>query len=57
VNNSYYIETIGGYRFAGNSYEIFEKFFGNPNPWTDKYEFNGSDQYGSLFSDAFGGQN
>lgn len=24
----------GGYRFGGNSYEIFEKFFGTSNPFT-----------------------
>jgi len=24
----------GGYRFSGNSYEIFEKFFGTNNPFT-----------------------
>ena len=24
----------GGYSFSGNSYEIFEKFFGTSNPFT-----------------------
>lgn len=24
----------GGYRFSGNTYEIFEKFFGTSNPFT-----------------------
>ena len=48
---------MGGYRFSGNSYEIFEKFFGNANPFTDKLEDDGHDQYGSMFGDAFGGMN
>ena len=47
---------VGGYRFSGNSYEIFEQFFGSSNPWTDKLEFDGTDQYGTLFGNAFGGQ-
>lgn len=34
---------IGGYRFAGNSYEIFEKFFGSQNPFTDRLEDDGRD--------------
>lgn len=51
------VETCGGYRYAGNSYEIFEKFFGSTNPFTDKLEDDGRDQFGSMFGDAFGGQN
>jgi hypothetical protein len=34
---------VGGYRYAGNSYEIFEKFFGNLNPFADTHEHDGSD--------------
>ena len=49
------LEIKGGYRFNGNSYEIFEQFFGSPNPFTDTVEFNNSDQYGSFFGDHFGG--
>lgn len=49
------LETVGGYRFAGNSYEIFDKFFGNTNPFIDKLEDDGRDQYGSMFGDAFAG--
>jgi len=47
---------VGGYRFSGNSYEIFESFFGSTNPFTDTLEFDGSDHSGSIFGDAFGGQ-
>lgn len=50
-------EHVGSYRYAGNADEIFESFFGSLNPWTDKDEFDGSNQYGSMFGDAFGGQN
>ena len=48
-------DKIGGYRFAGNSYEIFENFFASSNPFSDKLEDDGRDQYGSMFADAFGG--
>lgn len=37
------LEIIGGYRFGGNSYEIFDKFFGTSNPFTDKLEDDGRD--------------
>ncbi|CDW91696.1 UNKNOWN [Stylonychia lemnae] len=50
-------QIVGGYRFAGNSYEIFDKFFGTSNPFSDVLEDDGRDQYGSMFGDAFGGQN
>jgi DnaJ family protein B protein 13 len=46
---------MGGYRYAGNSYEIFDKFFGSTNPFVDKFEDDGRDQFGSMFGDAFGG--
>jgi hypothetical protein len=32
------LEMRGGYKFAGNSYEIFEKFFGTSNPFTEIIE-------------------
>ncbi len=51
------IEIVGGYRFAGNSYEIFEKFFGSTNPFSDVLEDDGRDQFGSMFGSAFGGKN
>lgn len=50
------IEIVGGYRFPGNSYEIFEKFFGTTNPFADTLENDGRDQFGSIFGDAFGGK-
>ena len=50
------LEIVGGYRFAGNSYEIYEKFFGTTNPFADTLENDGRDQYGSIFGDAFGGK-
>jgi hypothetical protein len=37
------IEKIGGYRFGGNSYEIFENFFASQNPLSDKLEDDGRD--------------
>lgn len=51
----FFIDQIGGYRFAGNSYEIFDQFFGSSNPFTDTLEDDGRDQYGSMFGDAYGG--
>lgn len=46
---------MGGYRFAGNSYEIYDKFFGTTNPFADKLEDDGRDQFGSMFGGAYGG--
>lgn len=48
---------IGGYRYAGNSFEIFDRVFGTTNPFAEKLEDDGKDQYGSLLGDAFGGKN
>ena len=31
----------GGYKFLGNSFEIFEKFFGTSNPFTIALEEHG----------------
>lgn len=50
------VGTVGGYRFAGNSYEIFERYFGSTNIFNDQLDENGRDQYGSMFGDAYGGQ-
>ena len=48
---------IGGYRYPGNSFEIFDKVFGTHNPFAEKLEDDGRDQYGSLLGDAYGGKN
>lgn len=48
---------IGGYRYAGNSFEIYDRVFGTTNPFAEKPEDDGRDQYGSLLGDAFGGKN
>jgi DnaJ-class molecular chaperone len=47
--------TVGGYRYAGNSFEIFDRFFGTTNPFAERLDDDGKDQYGSLLGDAFGG--
>jgi DnaJ family protein B protein 13 len=47
----------GSYRYGGNSYEIFDKVFGTANPFSERLEDDGKDQYGSMFGDAFGGKN
>ena len=52
-----YILTLdlkGGYRFAGNPEEIFERFFGTSNPFAQLIDGSGSEVHGSLFSHAFG---
>ena len=56
-NNNVTVGVIGGYRFGGNSYEIFDKVFGSMNPFSETLEDDGRDQYGSMFGDAFGGKN
>ena len=48
---------IGGYRYGGNSFEIFEKVFGTSNPFADRLEDDGKDQYGSMFGDSYGALN
>lgn len=48
---------IGGYRYGGNSFEIFEKVFGTTNPFADRLEDDGKDQYGSMFGDSYGALN
>jgi DnaJ-class molecular chaperone len=47
---------IGGYRYPGNSFEIFDRVFGTTNPFAEKPEDDGRDQYGSLLGDAYGGK-
>lgn len=47
---------IGGYRYPGNSFEIFDRVFGTTNPFAEKLEDDGRDQYGSLLGDAYGGK-
>ena len=49
-------ELKGGYRFANNPDEIFEKFFTNNNVLAKVFD-NGLDSQGSMFGYAFGGQN
>jgi len=47
----------GGYMYDGNAPEIFRKFFGTTNPFAllkDSDRFD--DEYGTMFSSAFGGQ-
>ena len=47
----------GGYKYGGNANEIFRKFFGTTNPFAllkDADRFD--DEYGTMFSSAFGGQ-
>ena len=48
----------GGYHYSGNAHEIFEKFMGTSNPFAllrDPEKM--SDEKGSAFSSAFGGDN
>jgi DnaJ family protein B protein 13 len=47
----------GGYKFGGNTFEIFEKFFGTSNPFSDIFDNDGRDLYGSMFGGAIGGAN
>jgi hypothetical protein len=42
----------GGYKFLGNSHEIFEKFFGTINPFTIALDEHGL-QIGNLYSKGF----
>ena len=50
-------EFKGGYKFGGNTFEIFEKFFGSANPFVDEFDDDGKDMYGSMFGSAVGGLN
>lgn len=51
------LATVGGYRYSGNSFEIFERVFGTTNPFAEKAEDDCRDQYGSLLGDGFKGAN
>lgn len=48
---------IGGYRYGGNSFEIYERVFGTMNPFAEKLEDDGKDQFGSMFAASFGATN
>jgi DnaJ-class molecular chaperone len=48
---------IGGYRYGGNSFEIYEKVFGTMNPFAERLEDDGKDQFGSMFATSFGATN
>lgn len=46
----------GGFKYSGNAFQLFEKFFGTVNPFTvikDGQTIN--DEYGSMFGNGFGG--
>lgn len=46
----------GGYKFKGNSFEIFEKYFGTRNPHIlMKDSDRCDDEFGTMFGSAFGG--
>lgn len=45
----------GGYHFAGNPEEIFEKFFEKTNPYANLHDDSGNENLGTLFGHAFGG--
>lgn len=46
----------GGYKFNGDSYGVFERFFGTRNPHVLlKDSQPSSDDFGSMFNSAFGG--
>jgi DnaJ-class molecular chaperone len=32
------LDKRGGYKFGGNSFEIFEKYFGSTNPFTEDFD-------------------
>lgn len=38
-----FLGIIGGYRYAGNSFEIYDKVFGTTNPFAEKAEDDGRD--------------
>jgi DnaJ family protein B protein 13 len=47
----------GGYKYAGDANEIFRKFFATTNPYALKKDPDRfDDEYGTMFSSAFGGQ-
>lgn len=42
-------ELKGGYRFANNPEEIFTKFYGEYNAFSQIFDSKGEEEYGSLF--------
>lgn len=46
-----------GYKYQGNCYEIFERYFLEYNPFHEIIDTSGKKLQGSLFGNAFGGQN
>lgn len=44
----------GGFKYQFNSFEVFEKFFANHNPYHEIFDDNGKELYGSLFGSAHG---
>jgi hypothetical protein len=38
-----FIGIVGGYRYGGNSFEIYEKVFGTMNPFAERLEDDGKD--------------
>lgn len=49
-------ELKGGYRFQNNSYDIFNHFFNEQNPFSKIYDVQGKEALGSMFGYSFGGQ-
>jgi DnaJ homolog subfamily B member 13 len=47
-------QKVGGYIFLGNSEEIYDAFFDDPEALNkDKFHHNGTDVFGSLLGDAY----
>ena len=51
----FFKELCGGYHFARNPEEIFEKFFEQNNPYACLYDPEGKENLGSLLGYSFGG--
>ena len=48
----------GGYKYGGNAHEIFNKFMGTINPFALLKDYDRmDDEWGTMFSSAYGGQN
>jgi DnaJ family protein B protein 13 len=47
----------GGYKYQNNAFQIFERFFGDINPFNNIFDKDGSELHGSLFGSAYGGAN
>ena len=55
ISNYTILELCGGYHFAGNPEDIFEKFFAKTNPYANLHDDEGNENLGTLFGHAFGG--